>query len=609
MSLTSKLVFGLVLSLTAGLSASLIAPAILSNVSTNNSFASSFAQAQTAQAQTPPTQTLSFSDVSADYWAHDYIEGLAKSNIISGFGDGTFRPNDPVTRAQFAAILRQAFLTSQPTTAQAFKDVPAGYWATGAIAASRSAGFLSGYPDNTFKPNDRIIRVQALVSLANGLKYPTGSLQALASYQDADTVPNYARPSTAAAAQANLIVNYPALDQIAPGRSASRAEVAAFVYQALVKAGRAEPLTVKAEELQSELIATLPPAVNPVGFSKSGKEILTLDGSRGNLQVWNSQTGTLLREIVASDAASVNSAAISHDGTKVAAIFLPTNANTYQLALWTVSTGKQLWQKPLSDSPGLPQGGYRLFKKLVFSADDRQIIRLGELNNAQGNPLSTQLNFQDVTTGKLLQSLDLGTQADESVDQIAFSPDGQLLASNSSLRFSGNISTQTNSPKPRVDVWKINQNGRFDRFMTIPLAYSLGSLAFSNSGFLNIRTLPPTNIDNYFIDIWNLQTREQIGHTLIQQNCMSAQLNSNGKDYFGRYAYGGRCFGNIQTGIAGQIDDYEFTNMLFSDSGDYSAIFNDNSYFEVLNHGPDPELNAVNDQPVRIFSKSSLQNP
>lgn len=90
---------------------------------------------------------------------------------------------------------------------------------------------------------------------------------------------------------------------------------------------------------------------------------------------------------------------------------------------------------------------------------------------------------------------------------------------------------------------------------------------------------------------------------------MSAQLNSNGKDYFGRYAYGGRCFGNIQTGIAGQIDDYEFTNMLFSDSGDYSAIFNDNSYFEVLNHGPDLELNAVNDQPVRIFSKSSLQNP
>ena len=51
-------------------------------------------------------QSTAFSDVSTDYWAHDYIEGLAKANIISGFPDGTFKPNDPVTRAQFAAILR-----------------------------------------------------------------------------------------------------------------------------------------------------------------------------------------------------------------------------------------------------------------------------------------------------------------------------------------------------------------------------------------------------------------------------------------------------------------------------------------------------------------------
>ena len=201
MHFISRLGLGLALSLIAGLSAPLIAPVVLSSADTSNRFADSFAQTQTVQAQATQAQTPAFSDVPADYWAHDYIQGLAKSNVISGFGDGTFRPNEPVTRAQFAAILRQAFLQSQPPTAQAFRDVPAGYWATGAIASARSAGFLSGYPDNTFKPNDRILRVQALVSLANGLKYPAGNPQDLSSYQDADTVPAYARPNVSSTAR------------------------------------------------------------------------------------------------------------------------------------------------------------------------------------------------------------------------------------------------------------------------------------------------------------------------------------------------------------------------------------------------------------------------
>ncbi|MGC1524541.1 MAG: S-layer homology domain-containing protein, partial [Phormidesmis sp.] len=116
-------------------------------------------------------QTTRFTDVPTDYWAHDYIEGLADLNIVSGFPDGTFHPTDNVSRAQFAAILRQAFLQSQPASALTFKDVQANSWAADAISAARSGGFLTGYPDNTFKPYVSISRVDALLSLVNGLKY------------------------------------------------------------------------------------------------------------------------------------------------------------------------------------------------------------------------------------------------------------------------------------------------------------------------------------------------------------------------------------------------------------------------------------------------------
>ncbi|MGB6017271.1 MAG: S-layer homology domain-containing protein, partial [Nodosilinea sp.] len=78
------------------------------------------------------TQTQ-FTDVSSGYWAREFIATLAARNIIAGFPDGTFRPDEPVTRAQFAAMVRQAFNQSTVRSATSFVDVPADYWAAAAI--------------------------------------------------------------------------------------------------------------------------------------------------------------------------------------------------------------------------------------------------------------------------------------------------------------------------------------------------------------------------------------------------------------------------------------------------------------------------------------------
>jgi hypothetical protein len=191
-------------------------------------------------------QTTSFSDVSSSYWAANFISELAQRDIIAGFPDGTFRPNEPVTRAQFAAMIRKAFNRPQERSAINFVDVSQNYWAYTAIQEAYTTGFLAGYPGNVFNPNQNIPRVQVLVSLANGLDYSVNtSVETILQqyYSDASDVPNYARSSVASATDQQIVVNYPNVKLLNPNRAATRAEVAAFIYQALVSSGQANAIS------------------------------------------------------------------------------------------------------------------------------------------------------------------------------------------------------------------------------------------------------------------------------------------------------------------------------------------------------------------------------
>lgn len=190
----------------------------------------------------PPSSGTGFRDVAANYWAKGYIEALAAQNIIAGFPDGTFKPNDPVTRAQFATIITKALTPPVKRPAIQFRDVSSNFWASAAIQAAYQSQFVAGYPDGTFKPQQQIPRVQALVALANGLGLTTDNQNIISIYTDAAQIPNYARSPVAAATARQLVINYPNVNQLNPNREATRAEIAAFVYQALVNAGRAQPL-------------------------------------------------------------------------------------------------------------------------------------------------------------------------------------------------------------------------------------------------------------------------------------------------------------------------------------------------------------------------------
>jgi hypothetical protein len=189
-------------------------------------------------------QASQFSDVSSSYWARNFIAELSQRGIIAGFPDGTFRPDAPVTRSQFAAMLRKANNEfNKPTVrpSKSFVDVSSNYWAYSAIQSAFTTGFMAGYPGNVFRPEQNIPREQVLVSLANGLDYSTSRATSvvLNYYNDSSAISNFARDPIAAATEKRMVVNYPNLKALNPVRNATRAEVAAFIYQALVSEGDA----------------------------------------------------------------------------------------------------------------------------------------------------------------------------------------------------------------------------------------------------------------------------------------------------------------------------------------------------------------------------------
>ena len=184
-------------------------------------------------------QNATFNDVSSNYWASSFINELSRRDIIAGFPDGSFRPDQNVTRAQFAAIVRKAFEKSHERNAINFTDVPANYWASSAIEEAYRTGFLSGYPGNRFQPEQNIPREQVLVSLASGLDYNSNNSNTLSQYyNDDNSISSYARNPIAAATERAIVVNYPNVKFLNPTRTATRAEVAAFIYQALVESGQ-----------------------------------------------------------------------------------------------------------------------------------------------------------------------------------------------------------------------------------------------------------------------------------------------------------------------------------------------------------------------------------
>lgn len=117
-----------------------------------------FARLLTEQIEADKTYSNTFNDVAKDCWAANYIGYMQQFGIVTGYEDGSFRPDAPVTRAEFAAIASRFEKLTQGSAS--FTDVPDTHWAVKYINFAATRGWVTGYEDGSFKPERSITRAE-----------------------------------------------------------------------------------------------------------------------------------------------------------------------------------------------------------------------------------------------------------------------------------------------------------------------------------------------------------------------------------------------------------------------------------------------------------------
>jgi hypothetical protein len=173
----------------------------------------------------------SFHDVSG-HWAEANIAAAVSAGFINGYGDGTFRPDNKVTRAEFAVMLTGALKTEASTVKSTFIDeaaIPA--WAKEAIASASAQGIVSGYPGGDFRPSASVTRSEMAVMIAKALKLPLDSSGA-SSYSDKASIPAWAIGAVETLTAEGLMQGR-SDNRFAPDATSTRAEAATLLMRVL----------------------------------------------------------------------------------------------------------------------------------------------------------------------------------------------------------------------------------------------------------------------------------------------------------------------------------------------------------------------------------------
>ncbi|QRN84665.1 S-layer homology domain-containing protein [Clostridia bacterium] len=186
---------------------------------------------------------IEFEDVEG-HWAQNAVNDMASRKVISGYTDGTFNPNGAITRAEFAVIMVQALGLDDGAVENEFSDVADSAWYSGYIATAKHYGLISGYEDGTFRPNDRITREQAITILALAMDITELDIDLteseistlLGTFKDDDTVSAYAETGIANCLKAGIVSGKDD-KSLAPKDYVTRAEVAAMAQRLLQKSG------------------------------------------------------------------------------------------------------------------------------------------------------------------------------------------------------------------------------------------------------------------------------------------------------------------------------------------------------------------------------------
>ena len=183
-----------------------------------------------------------FPDVPDAYWAACDISKLAMNDVVVGYPDRMFKPTRDISRAEFATMLVKGFNKENASCAydSSFTDVPAGHWASSMIARAVNENLMKGYPDSLFKPQNKVTRVEAICAMSKGLNCDIDECKAkeiLSKYCDGDKVPEWAQVPIAKALNQGILNNTQNPNMIEPFKEATRAEIGSMLQAARLAGG------------------------------------------------------------------------------------------------------------------------------------------------------------------------------------------------------------------------------------------------------------------------------------------------------------------------------------------------------------------------------------
>ena len=155
------------------------------------------------------------------HWAQNTINKWVDKGDISGYPDGTFRPNNMITRAEFVVLVNNAMGYTKSGYAY-FSDVPSHYWGKNAIQTGVAAGYISGDGNGIFRPNDPVTRQEAAAMISRILNLKQNESRAYR-YTDSYAISNWAKGVVGAVSEAGIMAGYPD-GSFGPNRVLTRAE-------------------------------------------------------------------------------------------------------------------------------------------------------------------------------------------------------------------------------------------------------------------------------------------------------------------------------------------------------------------------------------------------
>ncbi|MCJ7855382.1 S-layer homology domain-containing protein [Lachnospiraceae bacterium NSJ-143] len=158
------------------------------------------------------------------HWAEKTINKWQDNGLINGYEDGSFQPNKPVSRAEFICMMNKA-LKMEKTGEISFRDVSAGDWFYNDVAVAIGEQYTAGFTDGTFKPNESITRAQAAMMLSKVISANTENTTVFA---DAKDIPTWAKPAIEAVTSAGYMSGYTD-GTFQPNRVLTRAEAVSTI--------------------------------------------------------------------------------------------------------------------------------------------------------------------------------------------------------------------------------------------------------------------------------------------------------------------------------------------------------------------------------------------